>query len=97
MIVCSMSSCNNELGGGTYLEGEDAIDLSSLYDKELNNTFGPVWKYTLAISFKDTEGNDLVAPLAEERWDSNPDASHWAGYINPDKLHLRKFYIFLYN
>ena len=92
LIVCSLSSCNNDLGGGTYLDGEYAIDLSSMAGRELNETFGPAWKYTISISFKDTEGNDLVAPLAEEQWSNNPDASHWAGYINPDKLHLDVIY-----
>ena len=94
IIVCSLSSCGHELGGPSQ-EGEFSFSLDSLIrtgNYEFNNTFGPAWKYTLAISFKDTEGKDLVAPLAEEQWDSNPDASHWAEYINPDKLHLDVIY-----
>lgn len=92
IVVCSLSSCGKEMGGGTYLDGESTIDLGSLAGRELNNTFGPAWEYSIAISFKDKEGNDLVAPLAEEQWVDNPDVSHWAGYINPDKYHLDVIY-----
>lgn len=92
IILLSISSCGHELGGPSR-EGELSVDIDFEKEgRELSNTFGPAWEYSIAISFKDKEGNDLVSPLAEEQWDSNPDASHWAGYINPDRLHLDVIY-----
>lgn len=48
----------------------------------------PVDFYWLTVSFRDASGNDLVAPLGEERWKPERDHSNWAGEINPDKYKL---------
>ena len=49
----------------------------------------PSWHYDLYISFRDVDGNDLVAPLGVERYQSSSrEKTHWAGTINPDKYSL---------
>jgi hypothetical protein len=44
--------------------------------------------YFLSISFKDGSGNDLVAPLGDEKWKQPGDISYWSGEINPDRYNL---------
>jgi len=44
--------------------------------------------YNLHISFKDSLGNDLVAPLGEEMYNSAPNSTRYRGQINPDKYSL---------
>lgn len=51
-------------------------------------SISPVDDYILFISFKDASGNDLVAPLGEEKWNNPGDISYWSGEINPDKYNL---------
>lgn len=48
----------------------------------------PIDYYWLTINFRDASGNDLIAPLGDERWKPARDHSNWAGEINPDKYKL---------
>lgn len=48
----------------------------------------PVYMYCIAFSFKDTNGIDLVSPLADEKWQAKYDHAKWYGSINPDKYVL---------
>lgn len=43
--------------------------------------------YFLHLSFKDAEGNDLIAPLAEEYYKSSTDKP-WRGEIDPSKYSI---------
>jgi hypothetical protein len=56
--------------------------------------FGPVvptsskkFHYNLHLSFKDKDGNELIAPLAEEKFISDQ-SNVWKGEINPEKYKL---------
>lgn len=44
--------------------------------------------YFIDISFRDSLGNDLVAPLVKEQWSSNHQKPSWQGEINPDRYSL---------
>ena len=68
-----------------------ALIQSSCNESELAKT-SLHWEYSLAISFTDSEGKDLVKPLADEQWMSNPKLTHWAEEINPDKYTLDVIY-----
>lgn len=47
-----------------------------------------IWDtYCLYVSFQDRAGNDLVAPLGDEKWKKSNDNSDWAGTINPEKYY----------
>ena len=49
----------------------------------------PSWHYDLYINFRGVDGNDLVAPLGEERYQSSSrEKTHWGGEINPDRYGL---------
>lgn len=47
-------------------------------------TDGPMYMYYVAISFRDRQGDDLVASLCEEKWKPDGDHSRWYGEINPE-------------
>ena len=47
--------------------------------------------YFIDISFRDSLGNDLVAPLAEDRYISDQHVSEWWGEINPKQYKLEVF------
>ncbi|MCR5827655.1 MAG: hypothetical protein K6G53_04495 [Bacteroidales bacterium] len=44
--------------------------------------------YFIDISFKDSLGNDLVAPLAEDRYISDQQIDKWWGEIDPERYKL---------
>ena len=46
------------------------------------------YHYSISVSFSDKAGNDLVAPLAEERYISNLHYNEWEGEINPAKYSI---------
>lgn len=47
------------------------------------------YSYYVCVSFEDAFGNDLVAPLGDEKWiDSRSLVNYWIGAINPDKYAL---------
>ena len=52
----------------------------------------PTWVYHLVFSFKDSEGKDLVKPLADEQWMTDPKQDHWSGEINPVRYLLDVIY-----
>ena len=68
-LITLLSSCS-----GPILKDSDTI---------LDNRLEHI-TYRLALGFKDSEGNDLTVPLAEEQWIEKGD-SYWAGKINPDQ------------
>lgn len=45
--------------------------------------------YYLHINVRNTEGDDLVAPLGEEYYKSNPESIKYSGEVNPDKYQLQ--------
>ena len=64
------------------MEPEDGtVEEGMLFDKG-------GYHYSISVSFCDKAGNDLVAPLAEERYISNPRYNEWEGEINPAKYSL---------
>ena len=43
--------------------------------------------YNLTLSIRDADGNNLLTPLAEDKWTSSP-GQEWKGEINPEKYEL---------
>lgn len=68
-LITLLSSCS-----GPILKDSDTI---------LDNRLEHI-TYRLAFGFKDSEGKDLIVPLAEEQWIEEGD-NNWPGGINPDK------------
>lgn len=64
------------------LTGCDKNQLSGLNDER------QIDFYWLNVNFKDIAGNDLVALLGKECWESAADPSYWDGRINPDLYQL---------
>ena len=87
-IICI--SCSDQLGGLSQ-NGEIAFGISGNSD-QLGYALGPVWVYDIAISFKDSDGNDVVKPLVDEQWTSDPTHDGWIREINPEKYHLDVIY-----
>lgn len=56
------------------------------YDKTNDFTFQD-FTYRIAVSFCNASGEDIVAPLGEERWTYKAN-TYWNGEINPDKYDL---------
>ena len=50
--------------------------------------FRPTYTYLLSLSFKSTDGTDLMVPLWEDQWKPEGDNSKWAGEINPKMYKL---------
>jgi len=65
-----------------------AMNLVSCHKRE-GYVYATSCTYFIDINFRDTLGNDLVAPLAKERWTSNPQKPNWQGEINPDRYSLK--------
>ena len=75
---------------------ESLIIISALFvltacDK-ISDVEPPYYRYIIEISFTDSSGKDLVAPLGEERWRMTNLDSDWHGTINPDKYTIEVEY-----
>lgn len=57
-------------------------------DKAPLEDYAPAYTYILCVSFEDASGNDLVAPLGEERYTRSNAVNYWTGDINPNKYML---------
>ena len=76
-VLCvSIVACNSKMETEPEFTAKD-----NLFDKG-------GYDYSISVSFIDKEGNDLVAPLAAERYIKNSRGNNWEGEINPDKYSL---------
>lgn len=55
---------------------------------QIRNFTPQYFRYRIAVSFCDNAGNDLIAPLGDDRWKSRTD-TYWKGSINPDRYDLK--------
>lgn len=74
----------------TLLSGCDKILQEDEFELRKAHSNLPCDIYMVALSFHDASGNDLVSPLADEKWRSEADKrlNFWPRTINPERYHL---------
>ena len=84
LMAAMFVSCGKELD----VSPEDLIPESWRDNAPNFNLWGSSYTYGIELSFTDSKGNDLVAPLGEDRWKPANYHSYWFGEINPDNYTL---------